>query len=120
MRIPVILTWSKSGRRSGKYASSALIGGTQESGRLSNKSLFVNLKTHPGEQVNRDKDFCGCCGGEMEAQTEIWCKRCKAHVQGSQPFWKATWYAQTGKYCPFTTTQFVPFTKKELKARGIL
>lgn len=66
------------------------------------------------------KTFCGCCGGEMESQTQIWCNRCKAHVLDTLEFWEATWYAQTGKYCPFTTCQFVPFTQTELKKRGFL
>lgn len=70
--------------------------------------------------MNRMKAFCGCCGGEMESQTQIWCNPCKAHVLDSLEFWEATWYAQTGKYCPFTTCQFVPFTKAELKQRGLL
>jgi hypothetical protein len=56
----------------------------------------------------------------MESQTQIWCNRCAKHVTKDLEFWEATWYAQTGKYCPYTTTQFVPFGKKELKARGLL
>jgi predicted amidophosphoribosyltransferase len=70
--------------------------------------------------MSQDKQFCGCCGGEMESQTQIWCGRCEKHVTKDLAFWEATWYAQTGKYCPFTTTQFVPFGKKELKVRGLL
>lgn len=64
--------------------------------------------------------MCGCCGSPMATSCDIWCDRCKGHVAKDLEFWEATWYAQTGKYCPFTTTQFVPFTKKELKARGLL
>lgn len=56
----------------------------------------------------------------METGCDIWCKKCKEHVLPDLEFWEATWYAQHGRYCPFTTTQFVPFGKKELKARGLL
>ncbi len=67
-----------------------------------------------------DAHFCGCCGGKMASQTELWCEKCRPHVLEGRPFWEATWYAQHGKYCPFTTTQFVPFGKKELKAKGLI
>jgi len=70
--------------------------------------------------VSQDRHYCGCCGGEMETQTQIWCNRCKAHVLKGVPFWEATWYAQHEKYCPFTVTQFIPWNKKELKERGLL
>ena len=70
--------------------------------------------------MSQDRHYCGCCGGEMETQTQVWCNRCKAHVLPDVPFWDATWYAQHEKYCPFTVTQFIPWNKKELKERGLL
>lgn len=70
--------------------------------------------------MSEDRHYCGCCGGEMESQTQVWCNRCKAHVLPDVPFWDATWYAQHEKYCPFTVTQFIPWNKKELKERGLL
>lgn len=56
----------------------------------------------------------------MESQTQVWCSRCAAHILQERPFWEATWYAQTGKYCPYTTCQFVPHSKEELRKRGLL
>lgn len=67
-----------------------------------------------------DKHFCGCCGGEMESQTQVWCNRCGKHVLHAKAFWDATWYAQHGRYCPFTVSQFVPFSKAELKKRKLI
>lgn len=66
------------------------------------------------------KDYCGCCGGELESQTQVWCSRCSDHVLKDHAFWAATWYAQYGKYCPFTDCQFVPHSKAELRKRGLL
>jgi hypothetical protein len=48
-----------------------------------------------------EREFCGCCGGRLESQTDIWCKSCSRHVSRDLRFWEATYYAQHKRPCPF-------------------
>lgn len=48
---------------------------------------------------------CGCCGRYVETFfDDIWCRDCAVHVDRSlysRRWWDATYFARTGKDCPF-------------------
>ena len=47
--------------------------------------------------------YCGCCGRELDGNSDLWCKRCAEHVHPDRGvrLWDRTYFAQHGKYCPF-------------------
>lgn len=45
--------------------------------------------------------FCGCCGGRLESQGDVWCRPCSKHVRGGWRMWEATYFAQHSRICPF-------------------
>lgn len=48
--------------------------------------------------------WCGCCGRAYNDRhgTEAWCDNCVGHVsQETAMPWDATFYALTGKPCPY-------------------
>jgi len=48
------------------------------------------------------KWYCGCCGGELESQGDIWCARCKPHIDKNARWEEGTWFGQHNEDCPFT------------------
>lgn len=52
-------------------------------------------------KAQENRWHCGCCGGELESQGDIWCERCKTHVDNHVPFEEGTWFAKHNEDCPF-------------------
>lgn len=48
----------------------------------------------------RYHSYCGCCGQPCH-ETGDWCDPCAEHVGYSGPPWERTYFAVTGKPCPF-------------------
>ena len=54
------------------------------------------------------KEYCGCCGREARrgaGYDGMWCVLCKMHVLRFGHLEDRTYFAQTGKPCPFDCTQ---------------
>jgi hypothetical protein len=58
----------------------------------------------PAPNDTPERDFCGCCGREIEVMTGSgWCVDCAAHVLKSGELWDRTWFAQFRERCPNDT-----------------
>lgn len=54
-------------------------------------------------QMDAETGYCGCCGGDLDGNSDLWCKRCADHVLPDRGvrLWDRTYFAQHGKDCPF-------------------
>jgi len=48
-----------------------------------------------------EDECCGCCGHELSGPGEVWCDPCKLHVGHFGPLEDRTYYARTGRNCPY-------------------
>ena len=50
-------------------------------------------------------DYCGCCGSQLPLLSigAEWCKQCVYHVGSSGELHNRTYFAITGRECPYET-----------------
>lgn len=66
------------------------------------------------EQVSK-RDYCGCCGRDIGPESgnisEPWCRDCRKHVKAWGPQFSRTFFALTGRECPYSFPRGAPATK---------
>ena len=47
--------------------------------------------------------YCGCCGNTIGPGVDPiwWCEACEPHIGASGHAWERTYFALTGKPCPY-------------------
>lgn len=64
-----------------------------------------------------ERNYCGCCGREMGylwSQFHDFCVKCDPHVLKTGQLPDRTYYAQTGKECPYQMGGCLDYVKEVL------